>query len=183
MSWTNERVELLKKLWAEGYSASQVAKQMGGVTRNGVIGKVNRLGLPGRAKTSRSLPGPKQKPRVVSSTKPRSGKPKGRPRKDAEASRGTPSGVTAPSFQEAEAYATQLQTNNKGIPLLELETGQCRCPTGSGHKHRVTLYCGKPTLGSPHEDYCLTHYNLTRQKGTARKRGRPARTLTELAAD
>src|SRR3569833_4713148 len=54
MSWTEERVSLLKKLWLEGLSASQIAKQLGGVTRNAVIGKVRRLGLSGRASPSRS---------------------------------------------------------------------------------------------------------------------------------
>jgi len=48
MSWTDERVEKLKELWAEGMSASQIAKQLGGVTRNAVIGKVHRLGLSNR---------------------------------------------------------------------------------------------------------------------------------------
>src|SRR5476651_2188975 len=52
MSWTDERVETLKKLWQEGHSASQIAKQLGGVTRNAVIGKVHRLGLSGRAAPS-----------------------------------------------------------------------------------------------------------------------------------
>jgi GcrA cell cycle regulator len=45
MSWTEERVELLKQYWADGMSATQIAKQLGGVTRNAVIGKVHRLGL------------------------------------------------------------------------------------------------------------------------------------------
>ncbi len=49
MSWTDERVELLKRMWAEGQSASQIAKELGGVTRNAVIGKVHRLGLSNRA--------------------------------------------------------------------------------------------------------------------------------------
>ena len=48
MSWTDERVEKLKELWAEGMSASQIAKSLGGVTRNAVIGKVHRLGLSNR---------------------------------------------------------------------------------------------------------------------------------------
>src|SRR5215469_1788811 len=52
MGWTDERVEVLKKLWLEGLSASQIAKQLGGVTRNAVIGKVHRLGLSGRATPS-----------------------------------------------------------------------------------------------------------------------------------
>ncbi|WP_163847097.1 GcrA family cell cycle regulator [Pseudooceanicola aestuarii] len=49
MSWTDERVELLKKMWGEGQSASQIAKELGGVTRNAVIGKVHRLGLSNRS--------------------------------------------------------------------------------------------------------------------------------------
>ncbi len=53
MSWTDERVENLKKLWADGLSASQIATKLGEVTRNAVIGKVHRLGLAGRATTSR----------------------------------------------------------------------------------------------------------------------------------
>ena len=50
MSWTDERVERLKTLWSEGLSASQIATELGAVTRNAVIGKVHRLGLSGRAK-------------------------------------------------------------------------------------------------------------------------------------
>ena len=52
MAWTEDRVATLTKLWADGLSASQIAKQLGGVTRNAVIGKVHRLGLSGRAKPS-----------------------------------------------------------------------------------------------------------------------------------
>ena len=48
MSWTDERVETLKKMWGDGQSASQIAKELGGVTRNAVIGKVHRLGLSNR---------------------------------------------------------------------------------------------------------------------------------------
>jgi GcrA cell cycle regulator len=48
MTWTDERVETLKSMWAEGKSASQIAKELGGITRNAVIGKVHRLGLSNR---------------------------------------------------------------------------------------------------------------------------------------
>lgn len=54
MSWTDERVEQLKKLWADGLSASQIARVLGEVTRNAVIGKVHRLGLSGRASPART---------------------------------------------------------------------------------------------------------------------------------
>src|SRR5262247_872403 len=65
-SWTDERVELLKKLWSDGLSASQIAAELGGITRNAVIGKVHRLGLSGRAKSpSAAVPRPR-KPRTHS---------------------------------------------------------------------------------------------------------------------
>jgi GcrA cell cycle regulator len=54
MNWSDDRVEQLKTLWTEGLSASQIARALGGVTRNAVIGKVHRLGLAGRASPSRS---------------------------------------------------------------------------------------------------------------------------------
>src|SRR6202789_4739241 len=52
MGWTDERVDMLRRLWLDGLSASQIAKQLGGVTRNAVIGKFHRLGLSGRAAPS-----------------------------------------------------------------------------------------------------------------------------------
>jgi GcrA cell cycle regulator len=64
MGWTEERVELLKKLWLEGLSASQIAGVLGeGVTRNAVIGKVHRLKLSGRAKPTTSAPRVRTAPR------------------------------------------------------------------------------------------------------------------------
>ncbi len=64
MGWTEERVELLKKLWMEGFSASQIAAELGdGVTRNAVIGKVHRLKLSGRAKPASAAPRVRSTPR------------------------------------------------------------------------------------------------------------------------
>jgi len=51
--WSDDRITTLSKLWQDGLSASQIAKQLGGVTRNAVIGKIHRLGLSGRATPSR----------------------------------------------------------------------------------------------------------------------------------
>lgn len=51
MSWTHERIEQLKKLWEAGYTASNIASELGGITRNAVIGKAHRLGLSGRMKS------------------------------------------------------------------------------------------------------------------------------------
>jgi GcrA cell cycle regulator len=52
MSWTDDRIEVLEHYWRDGYSASQIAQRLGDVTRNAVIGKVHRLGLPGRSRQS-----------------------------------------------------------------------------------------------------------------------------------
>ena len=52
MEWTEERVARLTELWTAGYSARQIAEQLGGVTRNAVIGKANRLGLSKPTKSS-----------------------------------------------------------------------------------------------------------------------------------
>ncbi|GIX16685.1 MAG: global cell cycle regulator GcrA-like protein [Rhodothalassiaceae bacterium] len=66
MSWTEDKIEKLKKLWAKGLSASQIAKELGeGFSRNAVIGKVHRLGL-------KSRPSP---------VKPRARKTGGQPRR------------------------------------------------------------------------------------------------------
>ena len=51
MSWTPDRVELLKKLWGSGKTASQIAEIIGGVSRNAVIGKSHRLNLSAKIKT------------------------------------------------------------------------------------------------------------------------------------
>ena len=60
MSWTDERVETLKRMWTEGQSASQIAKELGGVTRNAVIGKVHRLGLSNRVEGEEAPAAPQQ---------------------------------------------------------------------------------------------------------------------------
>ena len=72
MNWTDERVELLKKLWAEGLSASQIAAQLGGVSRNAVIGKVHRLKLSSRGRATASPARQKKPARAAAAPKPAS---------------------------------------------------------------------------------------------------------------
>src|SRR5258706_12598398 len=62
LTWTDDRVEQLKKLWDSGLSASQIAAELGNVTRNAVIGKVHRLCLSGRPKSTRP---PAPRPRTA----------------------------------------------------------------------------------------------------------------------
>jgi len=62
MSWTDERIEKLKSLWGSGKTAAEIAEELGGVTRNAVIGKANRLGLSAKATTAAA---PKAKKKVI----------------------------------------------------------------------------------------------------------------------
>ena len=103
MSWTDERVETLKKMWGEGQSASQIAKELGGVTRNAVIGKVHRLGLSNRAGSGGSAPkaaAPKEKPAVAAAAKP--------------AAKPAPKAKVAPSVP---AVKEELELDENGIPI------------------------------------------------------------------
>ena len=92
MSWTDERVELLKKMWSEGQSASQIAKELGGVTRNAVIGKVHRLGLsnrtagtgPAPAAAAPAAPKPEAKPKAAAPKPEAKPKPAPKPEPAAE---------------------------------------------------------------------------------------------------
>src|SRR5882672_9173664 len=64
MSWTDERIERLKSLWTKGMTASHIADELGGVSRNAVIGKAHRLGLqsrPSPVKPNEPAPRPKAK--------------------------------------------------------------------------------------------------------------------------
>ena len=108
MSWTDERVEMLKKLWADGLSASQIAAELGGITRNAVIGKVHRLGLSGRAKAPSSA-GP-------------------RPRKTRAPShvfrsiRNAMRGNTALAAQAVAAYEAEIEPEPEPLEVGELQS-------------------------------------------------------------
>ncbi|TGN61712.1 GcrA cell cycle regulator, partial [Paracoccus liaowanqingii] len=79
MSWTDERVETLKRMWSEGQSASAIAKELGGVTRNAVIGKVHRLGLSNRNEEPEASPAPVPEPVVAAAPEKKPAKPAPQP--------------------------------------------------------------------------------------------------------
>jgi len=106
MSWTDERVETLKKMWGDGQSASQIAKELGGVTRNAVIGKVHRLGLSNRAGTGAAAPAAKHAP-------------KEKPSETVEAPSAKPTNKPAPKAKPSMAVAIteELDLDENGIPI------------------------------------------------------------------
>tara|TARA_R110002051_G_scaffold270752_3_gene331212 strand:- start:741 stop:1358 length:618 start_codon:yes stop_codon:yes gene_type:complete len=109
MSWTDERVETLKKMWGEGQSASQIAKELGGVTRNAVIGKVHRLGLSNRAGATAAAPSKAAKDKAAA--KPAAAKAPAKP-KPAPA----PKAATA-AAQKKDDEEEVLELDENGIPI------------------------------------------------------------------
>ncbi len=161
MAWTDERVELLKKLWGEGLSASQIAGRLGSVTRNAVIGKVHRLGLSGRATTSRA--GNRPRTRLAASK---------RPAKPRFAQIGNPA-LRALYQPDAEPYTPPAE--ELVIPLAERKTIQtlvecsCRWPIGDPQMADFH-FCGKTKVaGLP---YCEFHARRAFQPPQARRRDR-----------
>ncbi|AGF75255.1 GcrA family cell cycle regulator [Bartonella vinsonii] len=172
MGWTYERVELLKKLWSEGLSASQIATQLGGVSRNAVIGKVHRLKLPGRGKTAQGVTRAQKTP--ASSSSPRT--------------RRTPSTVlpTNPASCSIEETALKVEfvaedvreidlsaQSNVVVPisrqlnLLQLSENTCRWPVGdplSSDFH----FCGADS--GENGPYCAFHAKIAFQPVSERRR-------------
>ncbi len=124
MSWTDERVETLKKMWAEGQSASQIAKELGGVTRNAVIGKVHRLGLSNRVGPGGATEDETEEAPVVAAPV---AKPAPAPRA-AEPVRAEPAPVAAPAPAPAaqtapEPAAAEPATTHETVAAILLTPG------------------------------------------------------------
>jgi len=187
MSWTDERVEILKKLWGEGQSASQIAKELGGVTRNAVIGKVHRLGLSNRAASSSSNSDAKSKASVksLSETKRNSNKATtskvttanspSEPRSNVTNLRRQiiPAGQPLPPqpsaneiSPEALARVNEIEKKAKKISLLELTERTCKWPVGDPATEDF-WFCGLPSqAGKP---YCEAHVGVAFQPMSQRR--------------
>lgn len=164
MAWNDERVELLKKLWSDGLSASQIAGRLGGVTRNAVIGKVHRLGLSGRATTSR-MKSHRPRTRPQNPTAKRLMKPR-------FAATGNPAlrnlylGDTEPYTPPAEDVEIPLKERKYIQTLTE---ACCRWPIGDPQQADFH-FCGKKKVaGLP---YCELHARRAFQPPQPRRRDR-----------
>lgn len=160
MSWDPPRIAELKKLWAAGLSASQIAGRFGDVTRNAVISKVHRLGLAGRTTTVRSPQGSASLPIAPTRITERRKEDAQihRMRALAAQMRATdPAPLPVLPSTEREA---PLSAASDGVSFLDLEDRHCRWPL-SPACGIDTIFCGQPReRGS----YCSTHYNLSRNK-------------------
>ena len=176
MNWTDERVERLKKLWAEGLSASQIAAQLGGVSRNAVIGKVHRLNLPGRAKAGGTQA--TARPKRPAPAAPRPATFQARAVTPRTAAR--PAAVAKDDMDtEFEAVAEQLPVpangNNVVVPmsrkleLTQLTERTCKWPIGDPLNDDFH-FCGNESPDN--SPYCTYHQRLAYQPSAERRRMR-----------
>lgn len=190
MSWTDERVEKLKAMWGEGQSASQIAKTLGGVTRNAVIGKVHRLGLSNRATSAKSAaasaaaaaPATEAKPaKAAAKPAPAAAAPASAPKAEAPAAappkpvvqsatmRREPPPPTPAMVEDAQRTAEALaaiEKKAKRLDLLELTERTCKWPIGDPATDDF-FFCGLAC--APGKPYCEAHVAVAFQPMSSRR--------------
>jgi len=141
-TWTDDRVELLKQLWRTGGSASQIAQELGGVTRNSVIGKAHRLGLEGRKQN------PSRNPLLILAKKARIM-------------------VTKPDNPAPLPSTTLTQPSGELVPFMKANSTTCRSVEGYGEDSQgraLAMFCPGPK-GSE-ASFCDYHQALYYQKAS-----------------
>ena len=190
MSWTDERVETLKRMWTEGQSASQIAKELGGVTRNAVIGKVHRLGLSNRNEEA-AAPAPTPEPVAPIRPEPVA-EPEPAPQPEpaeveaadpapepAPVATFTPRRPIVPAGQplppqpsaneispEALASVREVEKRARKLTLMELTERTCKWPIGDPATEKF-WFCGLPSV--PGKPYCEAHVGVAFQPMSSRR--------------
>ncbi len=170
MSWTEERIETLRTMWAARHSAKTIAGVLGeGVTRNAVIGKIHRLGLSERMKTDEDGAA-KAKPAPMT--------------RKTQHAMPTIQGNTVLAPQADVQIQTLPQTQVRlvesvvvpmceSISIMELRETTCRWPLGDPMTADFS-YCGaKSPFGAG--PYCAAHARIAYQPAQERRRDRTAR--------
>lgn len=142
--WSDERVERLRELWAEGLSASQIGRQLG-VTRNAVIGKSSRLGLSGRPKRSNA--------RTTRKSPRRQSNPRGNNQR-----------IRSPKFKPAAEPPREIPKAPESKPcnIMDLDSSRCRWITGDPTEPFEKVYCGGETAAG--KSYCAYHGDASRSQ-------------------
>ncbi|MCO5063434.1 MAG: GcrA family cell cycle regulator [Rhizobiaceae bacterium] len=167
MEWTDERVELLRKYWSEGLSASRIAAQLGGVSRNAVIGKVHRLKLSSRGRATTTTTRQKKTATVTKVVA-----------KAQATTRHVTASIGATALQaqfDAEPVARQhlRPVENVVVPisrrlsLVELSERTCKWPNGDPLSEDFS-FCGNEAGESG--PYCTYHSRVAFQPASERRR-------------
>ncbi len=171
MNWTDERVDLLRKLWSEGLSASQIAAQLGGVSRNAVIGKVHRLKLSSRGRST-ATPARQKKAVQAAATKAVS--------RAAATTRPMTVSVGATALQaqfDVEPVARQylrpqqdvVVPISRRLQLVQLSERTCKWPNGDPLSEEFS-FCGNDCADTG--PYCRYHAKIAYQPASERRRSR-----------
>lgn len=155
MSWTDDRVSTLKKLWGEGKTAAEIAKELGGVTRNAVIGKAHRLKLSNRVS-------PIQQNKKVAPPKPQN------------------QNTQSPAAQPRKRAKEYVDDGRERIPLADLQAGACRWPMGDPRESNFG-FCGCEAL--PSLPYCLEHSQVAYQPATRNRIMKDQATVKTVSPD
>lgn len=167
MSWNDERVELLKKLWTDGLSASQIASELGSVTRNAVIGKVHRLGLSGRAKAAPVAARPRKTREEA--TEPQARTPQRPVTQGNTALAPALETFVAPAPAPAPAPAGNVVPMGQRCSIMNLTESTCRWPMGEPGTEGF-YFCG--ARSNPGMPYCSHHARIAYQPVQDRRRDR-----------
>ena len=176
MPWTEERVELLKKLWADGISSAEIAVKLGGVSRNAVIGKIYRLGLSNKSNSQRSVSSPEPSESSLSdqtetwSPAPEEAKSSAADElQDETDSAVDESGAADNAEHDPEsdlANARRAEEASLKLSLMELTERTCKWPIGDPATSEF-WFCGLPS--SPGKPYCGAHGTIASQPITPRR--------------
>jgi len=200
MSWTEERIERLKKMWHDGATASQIAEDLGGVSRNAVIGKAHRLGLEQRPSPVKAGEEKEAKKSAPAAAAPKPAEPK------SDAPKAAPVASPVQSTEPRRPLQSEIQYRSIGpggfirqgpgeqqapIPpapprrlvpakpspevadktsLLDLNDRICKWPIG--HPGEPDFhFCGQPA--NPGFPYCVQHCGVAYQAQLPRRDRRP----------
>ena len=141
LTWSHNRVEQLKKLWEAGLSASQIAAELGNVSRNAVIGKVHRLGLSGRGKSLSSAAPLRRKAHPAQHVM----------RVTRTIARGNTALAQAFEVEPDPVTSDNVVPMSQRLSLLELTEATCHWPIGAPSSPDFFFCGGKVLTGLP---YC-----------------------------
>ena len=162
-TWTEDRIELLTKLWREGLSASQIAAELGGdVSRNSVLGKANRLELVRNEVKGAGTRPPRKPDRLVAALQVQAPSPPG-PAPASAGNREQPSKAPAVIAASGEMAAPRF----KCVTLMQLRESMCRWPLGDPATPEFRFCGARAGMGLP---YCGYHAQIAYQPASERKR-------------
>ena len=119
MSWTDERIATLKKMWEGGATASQIADELGGVSRNAVIGKAHRLGLKSRpSPVKANEPKKADKKPTAAAARPAPRKPAPRPAPKAAEPASPAASAPRPAGNAADSASQPLPNPAPNLPKI-----------------------------------------------------------------